>query len=167
MLGPSGWSEAKFLAYPPFWTTSVSRWISAFLAPPAAVQCYHSTCIQVAVSVIGGDDCGNAIQTWRRAAENLGKEIYLPLGIFFARCQKGIRRWNFNGTRGKVMKSNCEKNYFEIFFLSGQRWRGCQPFFYCLQPVWIDDETWTKIRFKYNYKRCGFDYICRNIFRIC
>ena len=123
--GPSGWSEDKFLAYPPFWTTSVSRWISAFLAPPPAVLPQY---IQVAGSVIGGDDCGNAIQTWRRAAENLGKEIIYLLEYFSARWENGIRRWNFNGTRGKVMKSNCEKNYFEIFFSSGQRWWGWQLF---------------------------------------
>ena len=101
--GPTGWSGDKFLAYPPFWTTSVSRWISAFLAPAAAAVLPQY--IQVAAgSVIGGDDCGNAIQTWRRAAEKLGKEIIYLLWYFSALWQRTIQRWNFNGTRGKVMK---------------------------------------------------------------
>ena len=30
----TNWSRDKFLAYPPFWQASVSRWISAFLALP-------------------------------------------------------------------------------------------------------------------------------------
>ena len=34
----TNWSRDKFLAYPPFWQASVSRWISAFHLPPATMQ---------------------------------------------------------------------------------------------------------------------------------
>ena len=73
----TNWSRDKFLAYPPFWQASVSRWISAFLALPIdTLPC--SAQVAVAASLIGQRRLRKCDSDWRRGGRNFHTDTFLP-----------------------------------------------------------------------------------------